>query len=157
MTADDIKALVERLRGFHKLDIVDFDLYLNAADALTTLSDQLTAKTELATLYAASLRQSEREVEALTQENQRLRLEFRADCERQAEELFEVQVDAERYRFLREKMGFTEVPGKQATMSFCGSIPAPNHNFHTDWVGARFDASVDEAIDAARSQSEEKP
>jgi hypothetical protein len=65
MTSDEIKALVERLRGAHKLDIVDFDLYLNAADALALLSDQLTAKTELATLYAASLRQSEAEVEGL--------------------------------------------------------------------------------------------
>jgi len=101
MTADEIKALVERLRSHHRLDIVDFDLYINAADALTLLSDQLLAKTELANLYAASLRKSEAEVEGLKAENQRLRLEFRADCEKHAEELFAVQADAERYRRIR--------------------------------------------------------
>ena len=101
MTAGEIKALVERLRSHHRLDIVDFDLYINAADALTLLSDQLLAKTELANLYAASLRKSEAEVEGLKAENQRLRLEFRADCEKHAEELFAVQADAERYRRIR--------------------------------------------------------
>ena len=59
MTADDIKALIKRIRDTQS-DCADS---LNAASALETL----------------------------TLENQRLRLEFRADCEKQAEELYAMQ------------------------------------------------------------------
>lgn len=70
---------------------------LEAANSrIADLESQLLAKTELATLYAASLRQSEKEVDELKAENQRIRLEFRADCEKHAEELFKVQGDVER-------------------------------------------------------------
>jgi len=141
MTADEIKALIERLRHQKptgRLPNADED---DAADALESLSGQFTAKTELATLYAASLRQSEREVEALTQENQRLRLEFRADCEKHAQELFAVQMDAERYRYLRETTK---------------AVRDDSGNNRTEVTPDSFDERVDAAI-AARSQSEEKP
>ena len=149
MTADEIKALIERLRHQKptgRLPNADED---DAADALESLSGQFTAKTELATLYAASLRQSEREVEALTQENQRLRLEFRADCEKHAEELFAVQVDAERYRWIRQgKPLWVKVPVKDKQVEY--------------FIGAKperlFPERFDAAIDAARSQiDKEKP
>lgn len=32
--SDNIKSLVERLREYHRLDMINFDLYLEAADAL---------------------------------------------------------------------------------------------------------------------------
>ena len=102
MTADEIKALVEQLRssGYASHFALN-QLARKAGEVLETLSDQLLAKTELANLYAASLRKSEAEVEGLKAENQRLRLEFRADCEKHAEELFAVQADAVRYRRIR--------------------------------------------------------
>jgi hypothetical protein len=112
MSTDGIKDLVERLRGAHKLDIVDFDLYLNAADALTLLSDQLLAKTELANLYAASLRQSEAEVEGL-------------------------KVDAERYRWLREgEEDVFCVWGSNGSWGECGHI-----EIYGDALDERIDAA----------------
>ena len=106
MTADEIKALAgilhEDARWVGKQYSSPIgDRIEKAVDALEFLSNQLLAKTELANLYAASLRKVEAEVEGLTQENQRLLLEFRADCEKHAEELFAVQADAERYRRIR--------------------------------------------------------
>jgi signal transduction histidine kinase len=81
MNAEEIKALVERLRYWAKDEKVEkgWVTMLEAATALAelargvadqheiivTLSDQLAAKTELATLYAASLRRSEDEVDRL--------------------------------------------------------------------------------------------
>jgi uncharacterized coiled-coil protein SlyX len=82
MTADDIKALVERLEEYGGRNTIhphSGTWMLQAATALTelaagvagqheiitTLSDQLLAKSALANLYAASLRQSEAEVEGL--------------------------------------------------------------------------------------------
>jgi hypothetical protein len=50
-----------------------------------------------------------------------------------------------RYRFLRERMRFTD--GSPPTMTLSAPIPAI-HDFHKDWVGDRFDASVDATIDA---------
>jgi len=142
MTADEIKALVEQLRssGYASHFALN-QLARKAGEVLETLSDQLLAKTELANLYAASLRKVEREVEALTQENQRLRLEFRADCEKHAQELFAVQMDAERYRYLRETTK---------------AVRDDSGNNRTEVTPDSFDERVDAAI-AARSQSEEKP
>jgi hypothetical protein len=69
MTADDIKALVERLRTGTTTSLAYKDEHrpptrkeIEAADVLETL----------------------------LAENQRLRLEFRADCEKHAEELFAI-------------------------------------------------------------------
>ncbi|KVQ85524.1 hypothetical protein WK07_04300 [Burkholderia multivorans] len=62
------------------------------------------------------------------------------------------KVCAERYRWLRERMAFVEGPNAPASMSMRSSIPAPNYDFNADFVGNRFDASVDAAIDAARAQ-----
>ena len=59
MTADDIKALIKRIR-----------------DTQSDCADSLNAAGALETLLA---------------ENQRIRLEFRADCEKQAEELYAMQ------------------------------------------------------------------
>ncbi|KVP77488.1 hypothetical protein WJ92_02590 [Burkholderia ubonensis] len=57
---------------------------------------------------------------------------------------------AERYRYLRGRMCFT---GQKpvATMTLAARLPAPHHDFHTDWKGERFDASVDATVDAARA------
>ncbi|UIY58164.1 hypothetical protein [Burkholderia cepacia] len=58
--------------------------------------------------------------------------------------------DAERYRYLRNRMRFTDqLP--VATMMLSAPLLAPLHNFHTDWVGDRFDSSVDKTVDAART------
>jgi hypothetical protein len=115
VTADDIKALVERLKSKRKMHLA------NASDV-----ECLDA------------------LETLTLENQRLRLEFRADCEKQAEELFAVQRDAERYRWLKSKREDFDTMGGASyhatkLWNALGRMP--------DW---------DAAIDAARSQSEEE-
>ena len=155
MTADEIKALVEQLRssGYASHFALN-QLARKAGEVLETLSDQLLAKTELANLYAASLRKVEREVEALTQENQRLRLEFRADCEKHAEELFKVQRDAERYRWLRDfgKDGVNIKPP-------CEHVNATIYSHHVGSIPATrcaTGAELDLAIDAALSQTKEQ-
>jgi hypothetical protein len=58
-------------------------------------------------------------------------------------------LDAARYRFLRSKMCFSGGKDVGATMTMLARVPAPDHNFHTDWVGDRFDASVDATVDRA--------
>jgi len=63
VTADEIKALVETLRGSYGER--SFPCLLEAASQLESLQSQLTAKTELATLYAATLRRSEDEADRL--------------------------------------------------------------------------------------------
>jgi len=154
VTADEIKALAgilhEDARWVGKQYSSPIgDRIEKAVDALEFLSNQLLAKTELANLYAASLRKVEAEVEGLTQENQRLLLEFRADCEKHAEELFAVQVDAERYRWIRQgKPLWVKVPVKDKQVEY--------------FIGAKperlFPERFDAAIDAARSQiDKEKP
>jgi hypothetical protein len=115
MTADEIKALVERLKSKRKMHLA------NASD--------------IACLDA---------LETLTLENQRLRLEFRADCEKQAEELFAVHRDAARYRWLRE--------GEEDVFCMFGSNGSWGECGHIEIYGDR----LDEHIDAARSQSEEE-
>lgn len=119
MTADDIKALAahvkEQADALYEVEHPErtAKLYL-ASKAITTLSDQLTAKTELATLYAASLRQSEEEVEGLRR-------------------------DAERYRWLR-------------------SYFVSNDESWDDRIiaASESEASLDECIDAALSQTKEQ-
>lgn len=56
--------------------------------------------------------------------------------------------DAARYRWLREQMCFTTEPGQKPLMAW-GGATAPGHDPHRDWMGDRFDASVDETVDAA--------
>jgi hypothetical protein len=109
MTADDIKALIKRIRDTQS-DCADS---LNAADAL----------------------------ESLSLENQCLRLEFRADCEKQAEELFAVQRDAERYRWLRDEANRSYVEFGVYGGAVV-SAPSADH--------------LDEEVDAARSQSDKE-
>jgi len=60
----------------------------------------------------------------------------------------DVARDAERYRWLRDRMSFTDST-EPPTMKLRAPLPALDHDFHKDWVGDRFDASVDRAIDAA--------
>jgi hypothetical protein len=64
----------------------------------------------------------------------------------------ELEQDAARYRFLRDQMHFQSGRGEAPTMTLRDSIPAPNHDPHNDWIGDRFDASVNAAIDAARKE-----
>jgi hypothetical protein len=113
MNADEIKALVERLRD------------PDAPFACASVLDNLTEDAAMA-------------LETLLAENQRIRLEFRADCEKQAEELFAVHRDASRYRWLR-------------------SYFVSNDESWDDRIiaASESEASVDAAIDTARSQSEE--
>ena len=134
MTADEIKALVGILREDAYRVMQNFnsrigDRIENAIDAL----------------------------ESLTLENQRLRLEFRADCEEQAEELFAVQRDAERYRWLRNLTRGQQIFGGVST----GSSPSmqwfefPPISPVSNIMRGAVSQHLDEAIDAARSKSEE--
>ena len=115
------------------LQRLEKDGWQEAADALTILSDQLAAKTELATLYAASLRQSEAEVEGL-------------------------KADAERYRWLRNLTRGQQTFGGVST----GSSPSmqwfkfPPISPVSNIMRGAVSQHLDEAIDAARSQSEEE-
>jgi hypothetical protein len=59
------------------------------------------------------------------------------------------RIDAERYRFLRDKMRFSSPPGDIPTMTLSAPLEAPTHDTHKDWISDRFDASVDRTIDAA--------
>jgi hypothetical protein len=58
-------------------------------------------------------------------------------------------IEAKRYRFLRENMRFSSPRDETPTMTLRAPIPAPTHDIHNDWMGERFDASVDRTIDAA--------
>jgi len=62
------------------------------------------------------------------------------------------RIDAERYRFLRDKMRFSSPPGDIPTMTLSAPLEAPTHDTHKDWISDRFDASVDRTIDAAISK-----
>jgi len=62
-------------------------------------------------------------------------------------------LDAARYRWMRDRMSFIAGQLIDTTMSLRAPIPAPDHDPHKDWVGERFDASVDRAIDAAMHAS----
>jgi hypothetical protein len=59
------------------------------------------------------------------------------------------RIDAERYRFLRDKMRFSSPPGDIPTMTLIAPLEVPTHDTHKDWISDRFDASVDRTIDAA--------
>jgi hypothetical protein len=150
VTADDIKALVERLR--------DPDAPFACASVLDTLTEDAAMALEI-----------------LRAENQRLRLEFRADCEKQAEELFAVQADAARWRafincarirlfgwagYGSTKGGQVREPDSNGYRHFGGEFwtiyDAPSDPMAQEILTGFADAAV--AIDAARSQSDkEKP
>lgn len=59
------------------------------------------------------------------------------------------EADAARYRHLRDNMSFSTSAGEVPEMGLRAWMPAPEHNPHADWVGERFDASVDRTVDAA--------
>ena len=131
MTADKIKALVERLQKYcgTLAPPIARGLTHEAQRALTDLSKQ---------------------VETLSLENQRLRLEFRADCEKQAEELFAVQRDAARYRWLRD-----EANGR-ADLARAPMVLVTNDDCsNRGWQDVLQGADLDAAIDVVRSKSEE--
>ncbi|MDN7481883.1 hypothetical protein QZM38_13720 [Burkholderia orbicola] len=75
----------------------------------------------------------------------------RKDPEPRTEVADDDEVCADRYRYLRARMSFVQAPGKGPSMSLRAAIPAPNHDFNRDFIGDRFDASVDATIDAARA------
>ena len=62
--------------------------------------------------------------------------------------------NAARYRHLRSKMCFSSSRDVLPTMAISSPIPAPNHDVHKDWVGGRFEASVDAAVDADMARTE---
>jgi hypothetical protein len=64
------------------------------------------------------------------------------------------RADAMRYRFLRAGASFTAE--QSATLRFQRFVGV-EHDFHSDWVGERFDASVDAAIDAAILAANKEP
>jgi hypothetical protein len=114
VTPSEITALVGRLRE----DYINPDAR-EAADAIATLSDQLIAKTELATLYAASLRQLEDEADGLRR-------------------------DAERYRYLQ---GFVFADrGRRGPPYFGLPLPRPVSDPMRGSVAEHFDAAIDTAI-----------
>ena len=63
--------------------------------------------------------------------------------------------NAARYRHLRNKMCFSSSRDVLPTMALSSPISAPNHDVHKDWVGGRFEASVDAAVDADMARTEE--
>jgi hypothetical protein len=88
----------------------------------------------------------------LLEENTRLRLEFRADCEKQAEELFAVQRDAARYRWLRD-----EANGR-ADLARAPMVLMTNDDCsNRGWQDVLQGADLDAAIDVVRPQTKEKP
>lgn len=66
-------------------------------------------------------------------------------------ELAKLREDAARYQALRALMGFTKERDEAPYLRWNGTIPAPDHDPHKDWVAGRFDASVDRAVDAYRA------
>jgi hypothetical protein len=124
--ADDIKALVERLQKY-------------CGTLAPPIARGLT--------YEAH-----RALTVLLEENTRLRLEFRADCEKQAEELFAVQRDAARYRWLRD-----EANGR-ADLARAPMVLMTNDDCsNRGWQDVLQGADLDAAIDVVRPQTKEKP
>lgn len=72
--------------------------------------------------------------------------------EQQEAEIARLRKDAFRYRFLRDMMVFTNA-GSEKVMRLRAKIPAPTHEFYSDWVGDKFDASVDKTIDASMADT----
>jgi len=151
MTADEIKALIERLRDGTNTSWEQ--TFLDCREAAGTL-ESLLQQRNIALLDAERAREERNSVHVrlnaewllklkkLDEENQRLRLEFRADCEKQAEELFAAQRDASRYRWWRNwvfRAGMDGLP----SCTYLADVEDPR--------------DIDSAIDAARSQSEGKP
>lgn len=133
MTADEIKALVERLKSKRKMHLANAS-DIECLNAIESLSDQLLAKTALADLYAASLRKVEAEVDDLKRDDE---LSLHAMYEDACIQANKNALDAERYRWLREL--------------------DPNFHIRNRMVEmARFyGETLDEQIDAARSQLKE--
>lgn len=65
--------------------------------------------------------------------------------------------DADRYRWLRDRVCFSTSKGETPEMGLSSWISAPDHNPHTDWMSPRFEASVDRTIDAARAAQTKNP
>jgi hypothetical protein len=107
LSADEIKALVERLRNRAAKQDKEGDMHSmrKAADTLETFTQ---------------------DIEALTLENQRLR------------------VDAERYRWLRNEAN--KEPAAAPFVFFC------DPNLPLRWVDAIYGEQLDADIDAARAQ-----
>jgi hypothetical protein len=83
VTADDIKALVERLEEYGGRNTIhphSGTWMLQAATAITELAAGVAGQHEIITTM-------KQDIGTLSLENQRLRLEFCADCEKQAEDL----------------------------------------------------------------------
>ena len=57
------------------------------------------------------------------------------------------EADANRYRGLRDHMHFSTSKNEVPEMGLRTLLQAPDHNPHADWVGDRFDASVDRCVD----------
>lgn len=55
--------------------------------------------------------------------------------------------DAKRYRGLRDYMHFSTSQDEVPEMGLRTWLQAPDHNPHADWVGDRFEASVDRCVD----------
>jgi hypothetical protein len=81
----------------------------------------------------------------------------RADAAPLAQSAEQDRIDAERYRFLRDKMRFSSPPGDIPTMTLSAPLEAPTHDTHKDWISDRFDASVDRTIDAAIASQSKEP
>lgn len=150
MAQDEIKALVERLRDLKSFAMQGIAHILRtgmeAVDALESLLSQLTAKTELAALYATSLAQSEREVDGL-------------------------KADAENWKGLLEAVT-REIDSREYAHARKGAENAPGHSHEKpgvwDWDNGEKAGkqcawcltwnNARAAIDAARSRSDkEKP
>lgn len=80
----------------------------------------------------------------------------RGEIERLKAELAVTNIEAARYRWLRDSMRFDSDPHGKHTMVFPYELAAPWHDFHKDWISERFTASVDKTVDAAIEQEQSK-
>lgn len=148
---DKMRALAERLRDEYEARIsITSSRYrdaiskvpLQAANAIDLLLAEVEAANRELELSKLRVMGSSAAVESITKLVEKLRAELEAAAADKR--------DAERYRYLRSRMRFTDqLP--VATMMLSAPLFAPLHNFHTDWVGDRFDVSVDKTVDAART------
>jgi hypothetical protein len=123
MTADEIKALVERLKSKRKMHLANAS-DIECLDALETL----------------------------TLENQRLRLEFRADCEKHAEELFALGRENQRLRADADLL--TQV----ASCSRADPNGKKPWTMARRWITVNVPGELMDKIDAGRPQiDKEKP
>lgn len=78
----------------------------------------------------------------------------RGEIERLKADLAVTNIEAARYRWLRDSMRFDSDPHGKHTMVFPYKLAAPWHDFHKDWISERFTASVDKTVDAAIEQEQ---